>query len=847
MSLQFPIPQFPGQVIRYQGKSWIWDGVAWHIDTGVASRIDLAMVPAYLGQYVYIMPGTPPLPTFISLSDPDIFGATYILENDGPLEGVQVYINGILQIRDDGSGTLGSYAVNTVANRIEFLTPRATGDKITIGILTPPDAIAPGRADVEPIKDLDTDWVTDPMVPVSGMVDGVRTTFDLLVDVAGVGQEYAVISRATDLAVFVGGVRKRAGIDYLVTGSVLTMIAPPQVGVPFWALWYKPAGLDLAAEIDPPPPPLDDKLSVYGWRPGTGVGWQDARGLATTVADAAARTALSSVDLMPGRLVLQADTQDLWRWTGSVWVRYLDAGTFAAPLGGRAQILRSSTALARPAADAGLAGQLWINTTDRFMGFFDDGGDPVDLLDVTLQAFGASGTGAIVLTDWNDAHLNGTAFVRAGATATNRPADARYAGTYTKVDANAGVLIVSSPDNGVVYIRARTAGVWGTWFNITEEAIIPDGLLQSNNLNDILDFPLARANLEVLRSVLTPYTGDLNALDEGGLYQLGVGVTNGWGEDDTGTGGDATVGDAVLHVKTGGGLAYQLGLNVIPDAPAAKPLRLRFKTGVSTWTPWTSIGTSAEVTAEINAAIAALPPGTHVGSTAPVSPEQGQLWYRTIAPVGLFIWYEDGSSNQWVETGGGGNAVPGSPLDFPSGPTVNQVYSAAGVRYVWTGDVWRLDTAGIVPTGGIIMWSGSVVSIPGGWALCDGSNGTPDLRGRFIVGAGGAYSPGNTGGAETVTLDATQIPSHTHSVNLTTSSDGSHTHGYFQAPTWAVAYSSGTITRAYLGSGTTPPTRSTDAAGVHSHSVNGNTGSAGSGAAHENRPPYYALAYIMRL
>lgn len=51
----------------------------------------------------------------------------------------------------------------------------------------------------------------------------------------------------------------------------------------------------------------------------------------------------------------------------------------------------------------------------------------------------------------------------------------------------------------------------------------------------------------------------------------------------------------------------------------------------------------------------------------------------------------------------------------------------------------------LFPSGGIIMWSGAVNDIPVGWALCDGSNGTPDLRDRFIVGAGGAYSVGDTG------------------------------------------------------------------------------------------------------
>jgi len=51
-----------------------------------------------------------------------------------------------------------------------------------------------------------------------------------------------------------------------------------------------------------------------------------------------------------------------------------------------------------------------------------------------------------------------------------------------------------------------------------------------------------------------------------------------------------------------------------------------------------------------------------------------------------------------------------------------------------------------VPTGGIIMWSGSIGSIPAGYVLCNGSNGTPDLRDKFVVGSGNTYAVGNTGG-----------------------------------------------------------------------------------------------------
>lgn len=152
------------------------------------------------------------------------------------------------------------------------------------------------------------------------------------------------------------------------------------------------------------------------------------------------------------------------------------------------------------------------------------------------------------------------------------------------------------------------------------------------------------------------------------------------------------------------------------------------------------------------------------------------------------------------------------------------------------------------PSGGIILWSGSIANIPSGWFLCDGTNGTPDLRDRFVVGAGDSYAVDATGGASSVTLGISQIPGHTHTFSGTTSVAGTHNHspgsggnflvtGTGSGPGW-----SGT-------GGSYAPTdtpSATSSAGGHSHTFSGTTSSTGSGSSHENRPPYYALAYIMR-
>jgi len=135
----------------------------------------------------------------------------------------------------------------------------------------------------------------------------------------------------------------------------------------------------------------------------------------------------------------------------------------------------------------------------------------------------------------------------------------------------------------------------------------------------------------------------------------------------------------------------------------------------------------------------------------------------------------------------------------------------------------------MVPKGAIIMWSGSLVSIPPGWALCDGSNGTPDLRDRFIVGAGSSYSVGSTGGEATHILTIAEMPSHSHTIF-----DPGHRHEIGDGN------SGGTFWKAVFDSSGSSYLSGIAMTGITINSTGGN-------AAHENRPPYYALAYIMKL
>ena len=138
-------------------------------------------------------------------------------------------------------------------------------------------------------------------------------------------------------------------------------------------------------------------------------------------------------------------------------------------------------------------------------------------------------------------------------------------------------------------------------------------------------------------------------------------------------------------------------------------------------------------------------------------------------------------------------------------------------------------------TGMIVLWSGTTNTIPSGWALCNGANGTPNLTDRFIVGAGNTYGVNQTGGY----ADATLV-SHNHSAS--TGGAGGHSHSYSKAGGGVTAGTGGIVPLSALSS---LSSANTGSVGNHTHSVTVN--SKGSSATNKNLPPYYALAYIMRL
>jgi len=194
-------------------------------------------------------------------------------------------------------------------------------------------------------------------------------------------------------------------------------------------------------------------------------------------------------------------------------------------------------------------------------------------------------------------------------------------------------------------------------------------------------------------------------------------------------------------------------------------------------------------------------------------------------------------------------------LEADSGETL-------GVKWGWN----------YVPVGGIILWAGALGTLPGNWEICDGNNGTPDLRNRFVLGAGDSYIVGNTGGAESVNLahdhessgaagtSSTETNNHGHTVSGNTGAGLAHTHELVTDENkWLVqVYNNDKLPqeeRDYFHK----HTLTSDAESSHVHSVpNANAANASHShtigfdgdelsGSQDIRPPYYALAYVMRV
>ena len=158
--------------------------------------------------------------------------------------------------------------------------------------------------------------------------------------------------------------------------------------------------------------------------------------------------------------------------------------------------------------------------------------------------------------------------------------------------------------------------------------------------------------------------------------------------------------------------------------------------------------------------------------------------------------------------------------------------------FVFPGNLNVTGSFNYLPKGTIVAYNQT--SAPSGWTLCDGQNGAPDLRGKFIFGNGGSRGMNSTGGAETVALGVHQMPQHNHNVNGSTSENGLRKYEGGGSSGWNAGYHH----RISLGGNNAWNIHTAE---NHSHNFNVDSGHTGGSQAHENMPPFYVLTYIMKL
>jgi hypothetical protein len=239
------------------------------------------------------------------------------------------------------------------------------------------------------------------------------------------------------------------------------------------------------------------------------------------------------------------------------------------------------------------------------------------------------------------------------------------------------------------------------------------------------------------------------------------------------------------------------------------------------------------------------------GATRPAGLTAGGVWIRNAANGSFEAMLFDGAADRRIFTLSPGGSAP---------PVFDGVYSRAETDAALADLAAQIAALSGVPRGFIFIWSGSVAAIPAGYALCNGQNGTPDLRDRFVMGAGGAFAVNAKGGRSAIT----EVPTHDHGPgSLAAGAAGGHNHaitdpGHTHTVTDGIATQSGdanleTGRRATVLPATTTRTTANRQTGIslaaapnHTHPLTGRAASEGQSSV-DVLNPYFALAYVMKL
>ena len=219
----------------------------------------------------------------------------------------------------------------------------------------------------------------------------------------------------------------------------------------------------------------------------------------------------------------------------------------------------------------------------------------------------------------------------------------------------------------------------------------------------------------------------------------------------------------------------------------------------------------------------------NTGATANTNPVildtrgEAAIW---LSPASYkFVLKDSNDVTIWTSDNLGGLNISPAFTGVPTAPTAT---GGTNTTQIATTAFVQLSAVAAIPVGGIILWSGSVASIPAGWLLCNGAYSTPNLADRFILGAGNLYAPAAAGGS----TDSI-VPSHTHAIT-----DPGHNHQFnYSAYDWTIQGGPSTVT---ANRSTTPGTTTTATTGI--------TGTTATGVSptNANMPPYYALCYIIK-
>lgn len=208
-------------------QTYIWDGAEWQSLTQPGKSVVASLVyRATAGQTVF------------DTHTADLAGNTFPMAATSPVEA---YVNGVRAVPDMPAGT-GDYLVNHAASTVTFGTGLLAGSMVQIDVMVPPSDLIAGTVTTQMLLAFDI----DPATGNPGQIDGVRTSFPLLL---ASDHSTVTVTRSAELAVIAGGSTQQPDVDFAASGSTITFNEAPLPGTRIWAVWFHPGGVVSPASL----------------------------------------------------------------------------------------------------------------------------------------------------------------------------------------------------------------------------------------------------------------------------------------------------------------------------------------------------------------------------------------------------------------------------------------------------------------------------------------------------------------------------------------------------------------------------------------------------------------------